>query len=148
MAKMIEFFLSLDVLIELVVMGKEYYQKTILKYLDEKELVYIVPVRESKKLKAMKEAALNNPKKRIQSCEMKDDQVKEKGNPLITFNTAFYGKRSISFGKLRAHYTKATKDLKDVLSNIFVLGTNGLVQAPSIKKKYKFYKTRKEHGGR
>ena len=147
-AKMIEFLQSLGFLIELVVMDKKYYQKAILKYLDEKKLVYIVPVKESKKLKAMKEAALNDPKKRVQAFEMKDDHAKEKGYPLISFNAAFHGKRSISFGKLRIQHTKSTKDLKDILSNIFVLATNGLVQAPSVKKKYKFYKTREEYGGR
>ena len=96
----------------------------------------------------MKEAALNDPKKRVQVYEMKNDCAKEKGYPLISFSAAFHRKRSISFGKLRAQYTKDTKDLKDILSKLFVLTTNGLVQAPSVKKKYKFYKTREEYGGR
>ncbi|MHA1844188.1 MAG: hypothetical protein ACTSWE_07995 [Promethearchaeota archaeon] len=99
----------------------------------------------------MKEAALNDPKKRVQAYEMKDDQAKEKGYPLITFNAAFQGKRNISFGKLRAHYTKGTKDLKKILSNIFVLATNGLVQAPSVKKKntnfIRFEKSTEDAGG-
>ncbi|MHA1843191.1 MAG: hypothetical protein ACTSWE_02850 [Promethearchaeota archaeon] len=64
-----------------MVMDKEYYQKAILKYLDKKKFVYIVPVKESKKLKAMKEAALNDPKKRVQTCEMKTITRKKRAIP-------------------------------------------------------------------
>ena len=129
-------------------MDKEYSQKWIFKYMDEKNIIYIVPVRESQKLKRMREAALKDPKDRVQTYEMQDDYVKGQGYPLITFKTAFYGKKGINFGTLRAQYTHGTRDLNDILSDIFVLATNGFIQPPSIKKKYKFYKTRKEYGGR
>lgn len=76
MKKMIEFLESLGFVIELVAMDKEYYQKWIFKYLDGKNITYIVPVRESKKLKGMKEAALKDPKDRVQDYEMQDDYVK------------------------------------------------------------------------
>ncbi|MBA7647544.1 hypothetical protein ES703_55316 [subsurface metagenome] len=49
--KMIEFLESLGFIIELTAMEKEYYQKWIFKYLYGKNITYIVPVRESKKLK-------------------------------------------------------------------------------------------------
>ena len=146
--EMIEFLESFGFIIELVAMDKEYYQKGIFKYLDGKNITYIVPVRESEKLREMKEAALKDPKARVQIYEMQDDYVKEKGYSLITFKTAFYGKKGMNFGKLRAEYLKRTRDLKDILSDIFVLATNGFIQSPSGKKKYTFYKTREEYGGR
>ncbi|MHA1343411.1 MAG: hypothetical protein ACTSQG_05460 [Promethearchaeota archaeon] len=146
--KMIEFLESLGFIIELTVMDKEYYQKWIFKYLDGKDITYIVPVRESEKLRGMKEAALKDPKARVQTYEMQDDYVKGQGYPLINFKTAFYGKKSINFGKLRAQYNKGSKDLKDILADIFVLATNSFIQAPKGNKKYKFYKTREEYGGR
>ncbi|MHA1150202.1 MAG: hypothetical protein ACTSR8_18375 [Promethearchaeota archaeon] len=146
--KMVEFLESLGFIVELIAMDKEYYQKWIFKYLDGKHITYIVPVRESEKLKGMKEAALQDPKDRVQTYEMQDDYVKGQGYPLITFKTAFYGKKGINFGKLRAQYTNGTRDLKDILSDIFVLATNGFIQPPSVNRKYKFYKTREEYGGR
>ncbi|MHA1250959.1 MAG: hypothetical protein ACTSRP_13280, partial [Candidatus Helarchaeota archaeon] len=146
--KMIEFFEALGFILELVVMDKEYYQKWILKYLDRKNITYIVPVRESKKLKGMKEAALRESKDRVQIYEMQDNYVKGQGHPLITFKTAFYGKKGINFGKLRAQYNGGTRDVKDILSDIFVLATNDFILPPRGEKKYKFYKTRKEYGGR
>lgn len=146
--KMIEFLESIGFIIELVAMDKEYYQKEILTYLDENKLIYIIPVKESKKLKTMKEASLKEPKKRVQDYEMQDKYVKGKGYSLISFKTAFYGKKGINFGKLRAQYNKGTRVLKDILSDIFVLATNGFIQAPNVKKKYNFYKTRGEYGGR
>ncbi len=146
--KMIEFLESLGFIVELAAIDKEYYQKWIFKYLDGKNITYIVPVRESKKLKGMKEAALKDPKDRVQAYEMKDDYVKGKGYPLITFKTAFYGKKGINFGKLRAQYNNGTRDLKEILADIFVLATNSFIQSPSVIKKYKFYKTRDEYGGR
>ncbi|MHA1255945.1 MAG: hypothetical protein ACTSPS_10150, partial [Promethearchaeota archaeon] len=146
--KMIEFLESLGFIIELTAMDKKYYQKWIFKYLDGKKITYIVPVRESKKLKGMKEAALQDPKDREKKYGMKDDYVKGKGYPLIKFKVAFYGKKGINVGKLRAQYTNGTRDLKDILADIFVLATNGFIQSPSVDKKYKFYKTREEYGGR
>ena len=146
--KMIEFLESLGFIIELVAMDKEYYQKWIFKYLEGKDIIYIVPVRESEGLREMKEAALKDPKYRVQDYEMKDDYVKGQGYPLINFKAAFFGKKDINFGKLRAEYLKGTRDLKDILSDIFVLATNGFIQVPKGKKKYKFYKIRDEYGGR
>ena len=146
--KMVEFLESLGFIIELTAMDKDYYQKWIFKYLDKKDITYIVPVRESDTLRGMKEAALKDPKDRVQTYEMKDDYMKGRGYPLIEFKTAFYGKKGINFGKLRAQYNNGTKDLKEILSDIFVLATNGLIQPPSGNRKYKFYKTRKEYGGR
>ena len=146
--KMVEFLESLGFIVELTAMDKEYYQKWIFKYLDGKNITYIIPVRESKKLKGMKEAALKDPKDRVQTYGMKDDYVKGKGYPLIEFKAAFYGKKGINFGKLRAQYNNGTRDLKDILADIFVLATNGFIQSPSVKKKYKFYKTRKDYGCR
>ena len=146
--KMTEFLESLGFVIELVAMDKEYYQKWIFNYLDGKNITYIVPVRESKKLKGMKEDALKDPKARVQDYVMKDDYVKGKGHPLINFKTAFYGKKGINFGELRAQYNNGTRPLNEILSDIFVLATNNFIQSPSVNKKYKFYKTRKEYGGR
>jgi len=101
--KMIEFLESLGFIIELTAMDKEYYQKRIFNYLDGKNIPYIVPVRESKKIKGMKEASLKDPKDRVQTYGMKNDYVKGKGYPRIEFKAAFYGKKGINFGKLRAH---------------------------------------------
>ena len=146
--KMIKFLESLGFLIELVAMDKGYYQKWIFKYLEGRNINYIVPVRESEKLREMKVAALQDPKNRVQDYEMKDDYMKGQGHPIINFKEAFYGKRGINFGKLRAEYAKGTRDLNDILSDIFVLATNGFNQAPKGKKKYKFYKIRDDYGGR
>lgn len=146
--KMIEFLESLGFIIDVVAMDKEYYQKWIFKYLDGKAITYIVPVRESEKLRGMKEAALKDPKDRIQDYGMQDDYVKGQGYPLITFKTAFYGKKGINFAKLRAEYNKGTRPLNEILSDIFVLATNSFIKAPKGNKKYKFYKIREEYGGR
>jgi len=145
---LIEFLESLGFLIELTVMDKEYYQKWIFKYLDRKNITYIVPIRESEKLKGMKEAALKDPKDRVQTYGMKDGYVKGKGYQHHEFKAAFYGKKNVNFGTLRAHYLNGTRDLKDILADIFVLATNAFIQPPNIHKKYKFYKNRKEYGGR
>ncbi|MHA1843444.1 MAG: hypothetical protein ACTSWE_04175, partial [Promethearchaeota archaeon] len=93
-------------------------------------------------------AALQDPKARVQMHEMQDDYVKGQGYSLINFKTVFYGKKSINFGTFRTQYNKESKDLKDILADIFVLATNDLTQPPSSDKKYKFYKTREEYGGR
>ncbi len=96
----------------------------------------------------MKEAALNDPKDRVQIYGMKDGYVKGKGYQHHEFKAAFYGKKNINFGTLRAQYINGTRDLKDILADIFVLATNAFIQSPSVNKKYKFYKNRKEYGGR
>jgi len=146
--KMIEFLESLGFMIELTALDKEYYQKWIFKYLDGRNITYIVLVRESKELKGMKEAALKDPKDRVQTYGMKDGYVKGKGYQRIEFKAAFYGKKNINFGKLRAQYINGTRDLKDILADIFVLATNAFIQSPTVNKKYKFYKNRQEYGGR
>lgn len=146
--KMIEFLESLGFLIELTAMDKEYYQKDIFKYLDKKEIRYIVPVRESKKLRKMKEAALQDPKRRVQTYAMKDKYVKGKGYTHHKFKAAFYGKKGLNFGILRAQYRKNERPLGEILKDIFVLATNSLITSPSLEKKYHFYKTRKEYGSR
>ena len=146
--KMIEFLEFLGFIIELTVMDKEYYQKWIFKCLNRKNITYIVPVRESKRLKVMKEGALKDPKNRVQTYGMKDGYVKGKGYQHHEFKAAFYGKKNINFGKLRAQYINKTRDLKDILADIFVLATNTFIQSPNANKKYKFYKNRKEYGGR
>lgn len=58
MQKMVEFLESLGFIIELIAMDKEYYQQWIFDYLDGKFIEYIVLVKESGKLRKMKEAAL------------------------------------------------------------------------------------------
>ena len=146
--KMIEFLESLGFIIELVAMDKEYYQKWIFKYLEKKDIIYIIPVMESKKLREMKKAALQDPKNRVQDYEMKDNYVKGQGYSVISFKTAFYGKKGTDFGKLRSSFASGTMDLKDILSDIFVLATNAFINAPKGKKKYKFYKIRDEYRGR
>ena len=74
--------------------------------------------------------------------------MKGQGYPLIPFKIALYGKKNINFGTLRVQYNKGSRDLKDILADIFVLATNSFIQSPSGNKKYKFYKTREEYGGR
>ena len=76
----------------------------------------------------MKEAALKDPKDRVQTYRMKDDYVKGKGYPRIEFKVAFYGKKNFNFGKLRAQYNNGTRDLKEILADIFVLATNGFIK--------------------
>ncbi len=133
---MIEFLESLGFSIELTVMDKKYYQKWIFKYLHRKYITYIVPVRESEKLKEMKEAALKDPKDPVQTYGMKDGYVKEKGYQRLEFKAAFYGKKNINLGRLRVQYLNGTRNLKDILADIFVLATNGFIQSPNVKRKY------------
>ena len=64
------------------------------------------------------------------------------------FKAAFYGKKNVNFGKLRAQYLNGTRNLKEILADIFVLATSAIVPSPSVNKKYRFYKNRKEYGGR
>jgi len=146
--KMVEFLESLGFVIELIAMDKEYYQKWIFEYLDDHDITYIVPVKESKILKAKKEAALKDPTKRVQSFEMKGKHIKGEGFSPAYFNIAFYGKKGIDFGKLRAQYRNGTRPKKEILADIFVLATNRVIHAPSVKKKYTFYKTRSDYGDR
>jgi len=146
--KMVEFLESLGFMIELTVMDKEYYQKSIFEYLDRRNIPYIVPVKESKTLKTMKEAALKNPKARVQSYQIKGKYIKGKGYSPAPFKIAFFGKKNIDFGKLRAQYLNGTRPKNEILSEIFVLATNQLIHAPTVKKKYRFYKLRSDYGDR
>lgn len=129
-------------------MDKEYYQKGIFDYLDNNNIDYIAPVKESAKLRTMKEAALKDPKARVQTYRMKGKYLKGKGYSLRKFKIAFYGKKGIDFGKLRTQYRNETRAKEDILADIFVLATNRVIHAPSVKKKYTFYKTRREYGDR
>jgi hypothetical protein len=146
--KMVEFLISLGFTIELIAMDKQYYQKWIFDYLDRKNITYIVPVKGSKKLRAMKEAALTDPKARVQPYEMKGTYVKGKGYIPNNFNVAFYGKKDLNFGVLRAQYLNGTRPRNNILADIFVLATNQLIHSPSVKKKYAFYSTRRDYGAR
>lgn len=146
--KMVEFLETSGFIIELVAMDKEYYQKWIFNYLDGKDIEYIVPVKESGKLKKMKETALKDPKARVQSYKMKGNYVKGRGYSSLKFKVAFYGKKGIDFGKLRVQYHNGKRPLNEILADIFVLATNRVIHSPSVKKKYKFYKTRGDYGDR
>ena len=146
--KMGEFLESLEFIIELIAMDKEYYQKWIFEYLDKKNITYIVPVRESDMLRTMKEAALKDPKARVQAYKMKGKYMKGKGYSPVNFKVAFFGKKGIDFGKLRTQYLKGTRPLNEILADIFVLATNRVIHSPSVKQKYKFYKTRSDYGDR
>ena len=146
--QMVEFLESLGFIIELIAMDKEYYQKWIFDYLDQKFIEYIVPVKESGKLRQMKEAALKDPQARVQTYKMKGRYVKGKGYSFAKFKVAFYGKKGINFSKLRAQYRNGTRPLNEILADIFVLATNRVIHSPSIKKKYRFYKTRSDYGAR
>ena len=146
--KMVEFLESLGFMIELIAMDKEYYQKWIFDHLDHKNIDYIVPVKESGKLRTKKEAALKDPKARVQTYQMKGKYVKGKGYSPAKFKVAFYGKKGKNFGTLRAQYRNGTRPKKEILADIFVLATNRLIHAPSVKKKYRFYKTRSDYGDR
>jgi len=146
--KMVEFLEPLGFIIELIAMDKEYYQKWIFEYLDGKNIIYIVPVKESDVLRTMKESALKDPKARVQTCKMKGKYVKGKGYLPVNFKVAFFGKKGIDFGKLRAQYINGTRPLSEILADIFVLATNRLIHSPSVKQKYKFYKTRSDYGDR
>lgn len=92
---MIEFLESLGFLIELTVMDNEYYQQWIFKYLEGKNITYIVSVRESERLKGMNEAALKYPKDRVQIYGMKDGYVKGKSYQDLEFKVVFYGRRTL-----------------------------------------------------
>lgn len=79
-------------------------------YLDGKSITYIVSIRESKKLRGIKEATLNDPKDRVQIYGMKDGYVKGKGYQALKFKVAFNRKKNINFGRLRAQYINGTWD--------------------------------------
>ncbi|MHA1757058.1 MAG: hypothetical protein ACTSVV_09825 [Promethearchaeota archaeon] len=57
-------------------------------------------------------------------------------------------KKKGHFNHIRAKYKIKTRDLKDILGDIFVLAFNQVFSAPIGGKKYKFYKIRKDYGGR
>ena len=143
--KMVEYFESLGFIVELVLMDREYYNKKVFKYFNSKEIEYITPVKGSKKLKILKEKALKNPKERVQNYKMRDGYVRGKGYKYHEFKIAFFGKKKLRFGKLRAQYWNNTRKLTDILADIFVLATNQIIYSPSVKKKYKFYKLREKY---
>lgn len=144
----IEYLQSLGFVVELSVMDKEYYVKEVFKYLDSIGITYITPVKDSKTLKALKEAALKDPKKRAQTYRMKDGYMRGKGYKYHAHEIGFYAKRKKSFTALRAQYRNKTRKKKDILSDIFVLASNQELQAPVVKKKYKFYQMRGDYGDR
>ena len=146
--KMVEYFESLGFIVELTVMDKEYYGKEVFKYLTSKGIPYVVPVRESKKLKALKEEALKSPKKRIQSYGIKDGYAKGKGVLYHNFKISFFAKKGLRFDALRAKYRNKPKELSEVLADIFVLATNQESGAFLPQKKYKFYKIREDYRDR
>lgn len=146
--KMVEFLESLGFIIDCIAMDKEYYQQWIFDYLDGKLIEFIVPVKESGTLEKMKEAALKDSTDRVQNYEMKGKYVKGKGHSSVKFKVAFFGKKGIDFGKLRAQYLNKTRPKNEILADIFVLATNRMIHSPSVKKKYKFYKVRTDYGDR
>ncbi|MHA1283672.1 MAG: hypothetical protein ACTSQP_14330 [Promethearchaeota archaeon] len=81
-------------------MDREYYIRDILKYLTSKNITYIVPVEESKTLKALKEKALNYPKKRAQTYGMKDGYSRGVGYNYYFHKIGFSTKKRMSFDKL------------------------------------------------
>ncbi|TXT64617.1 MAG: hypothetical protein BAJALOKI1v1_540003 [Promethearchaeota archaeon] len=95
--KMVELLISLGFTIELISMDKQYYQKWIFDYLDRKNIIYIVPVKGFKKLRAMKEAALTDPKARVQPYEMKGTYVKGKGYIPIPLMLHFMEKKILTW---------------------------------------------------
>jgi hypothetical protein len=143
--EMVEYFESLGFLIDLMVMDKEYYGKEVFKYLTSKGISYVVLVKESKKLKALKEEALKSPKKRIQSHGMKEGYAKGKGFLYHTFKITFFAKKGLRFDALRAKYRKKPKELSEILADIFVLAPNQKIGAFTPQKKYKFYKIREDY---
>lgn len=145
---MVDYFESIGFIIELSVMDKEYYNREIVKYLNSKGIIYIVPVKESKILSRLKEEALKNPKKRVQTYKMKDGYVRGKGYTYYIHKIGFYAKKNMKFSKLRAQFRNKTPKKKKILSDIFVLAINEEFYAPVIKKKYKFYKIRSDYGDR
>jgi hypothetical protein len=142
---MVDYLKSLGFIIELVVMDKEYYDKDVLEYLASQTITYIVPVRESKKLKALKEEALKDPKKRIQCHEIKGKYMKGKGYHPYKFKITFFAKKGLRFDALRTKYRARSETLPKILADIFVLASNQKIGRFSPQKKYKFYKTRKEY---
>jgi len=146
--KMIEYLESLGFTVGLSVMDREYYGKAIFKYLNSKRITYITPVKGSKILSTLKEEALKDPKKRVQTYKMRDVYVRGKGYKHYTHKIGFYAKKRKHFNKLRAQYKNKTRKKEDILSDIFVLASNQEFHAPIIKKKYKFYKLRGDYGDR
>jgi len=134
--------------INLSVMDREYYAKEIFKYLHSKGITYITPVKDYKTVKAKKEEALKNPHKRVQPYRMKDRYVRGKGYTHYSHKLGFYAKNNKNFNKLRAQYHHKTRKKEDILKDIFVLASNQEFSAPTVKKKYKFYKIRRDYGDR
>ncbi|MGQ4876011.1 MAG: hypothetical protein ACP6IY_18250, partial [Promethearchaeia archaeon] len=146
--KMLNYLESTGFIVELVIMDREYYIRDILKYLTSKNITYIVPVKESKTLKSLKEKALNDPKKRAQTYGMKDGYSRGVGYNYYFHKIGFYAKKRMSFGKLRLQYKHMTVKKENILTEIFALATNQSLSAPINRKKYKFYKIRYDYGDR
>lgn len=96
---------------------------------------YVIPVKESKKLKLLKEDALKNPKKRARKYEIKGKYVKGKGFSPHRFKIGFFVKKVLRFSALRARYRKEPGALLEILSNFFVLATNQSIRSPCSKRK-------------
>ncbi len=146
--KMVEYFEPLGFIVDLSVMDKEYYGKEVFKYLDSKGIPYVVPVKESKKLRALKEEALKNPNKRVQIHGIKDGYAKGKGVLYHGFKILFYAKKGLRFDALRANLRNKSKDTSEILATIFVLATYQKIGAFAPQKKYKFYKIREDYRDR
>ncbi len=59
---MVHFCISLGFTVEMSVLDKEYYAKEIITFFYSQEIIYIIPVRESERLRSLKEEALSKPK--------------------------------------------------------------------------------------
>lgn len=146
--KMVKFFRSLGFIIKLAVLDKEYYTKAIIKYFQSEQITYIIPVKESDKLRSLKEEVLQDPHKRVQNYAMKDVYVKGRGYSHVDFKIGLYAKKKLRFDRLRAKYNRSEINLSKILADIFVLATNQKITAPKLQKKYRFYKVRGDYGTR
>lgn len=79
---------------------------------------------------------------------MKDEYIKGKGYSHINFKIGFYAKKKLRFDRLRTKFNHSETKISTILADIFVLATNQKINAPSLKKKYRFYKLRGEYGTR
>ena len=140
--KMVAYLEELGFVVEFTALDKEYYDKEVMGFLDSKGIVYTIPVRESKKLKGLKEETLKNPKNRVRACQIKGKYKKGQGFLPHRFNIGFFAKKGLRFSALRAKYRKDPGALSEILADIFVLATNQVLHAPRPQKKYRFYKLR------
>ena len=129
-------------------MDKEYYDKDIINLLNSQGIEFIVPVKESEKLKRLKKKTLKHAKNRVQKYEMNDRYIKGHGQKKILLNITFFAKKKLKLSALRTQYRKGSRDVEKILEDIFVLATNRLVTSPTVQKKYHFYKIRSDYGTR